>query len=93
MDGRSVEVLALCDSELIGRVFKQRGRMLDLETYASFYEGEEVSEGKAVLLVQQAENANIVGEQAVAIAEKAIAFDKKAVKRIAGVPHLQFYRV
>lgn len=93
VEGREVEVLALCDRELLGRVFRQRGRVLDLKAYRAFYDGEKVSEGKAIELLKQAKNANVVGEQAVEIARKALNVKAGVVKRIAGVPHLQIYYV
>ncbi|BCS90619.1 MAG: hypothetical protein ARM1_0076 [Candidatus Micrarchaeota archaeon] len=33
-------ILALCDSDLIGRVLKDNDASLDLKAYASFYKGE-----------------------------------------------------
>lgn len=78
---------------MLGRTFKQGSKILDLKNYTAFYEGEEVSEEKALDLLRRAKNANIVGEQAISMAKKAIAFDSKAIVRIAGVPHLQIYFV
>ena len=45
------------------------------------------------MLIAAAESLNLVGEKALACARKARLIDEKSVRRIAGVPHLQIYRV
>ncbi len=90
--GRVLRVVAVCDEELVGKVFREGGRELDLRKYAAFYKGRVVGEGEVVELIRGAENVNLVGERAVAAAEKALG-SRAGVRRIAGVPHLQVYRV
>lgn len=89
--GSTQKILAICDANLIGKKFQQRGMILDLKLYREFYDGEKVTEEQAVKMIMQADNANIVGKKAVKCAEKALG--KVKAKKIAGIPHLQLYRV
>lgn len=86
-------VLAVCDEELLGKVFTQGEAVLDLKSYRQFYEGSVVSEIQAIEMLKNAENASIVGERSVEIAQKALGLSKSHAKKIGGVPHLQVYRV
>lgn len=91
--GFETKILALCDTELLGKCFTQGEKTLDLKAYRSFYEGEGVSELQAVELLRNAENVNIVGEKSIAAAQKALGVKKASVKKIKGIPHLQYYRI
>jgi hypothetical protein len=66
-------VVAICDSELIGRTFEQGDFILDVKE--SFYKGEEVSSEKALkmLIELKKEDAtfNIVGKKAINTALRA----------------------
>ncbi len=86
------EVVALCDAELIGRVLADSKRRLDLSMFASFYRGERVGREDAVEALRPARNANLVGRKALAAALEA-GIDTSGAVEIAGVPHLQVYRV
>ncbi len=92
-DGRTWNVTALCDKELLGKVFKQGEVTLDLAKYRSFYEGHRVSEAQAVALLQAARNVNIVGSKSVACAMKTLKMDAHQIKKVQGVPHIQIYYV
>ena len=85
-------VVALCDSELIGKVLMDGKRRLDLAAYAGFYQGEKVGAAEAAQALLGAENANLVGAKALAAA-KAAGLDTSGSIRIGGVPHLQLYRI
>ena len=63
--GMSRVVVALCDSELLGKIYTQGERVLDLKNYRGFYEGAAVTEIEAIELLRMADNANIVGEKSV----------------------------
>ncbi len=92
--GVTRSVTALCDAELIGSVLKSGsvgGCVIDLQKYKAFYSGELVDESRAAEIASQAYNLNVVGEKALAAARRA--FEIRNVKRIAGVPHAQVYRV
>lgn len=86
------QMAALCDSGLIGKVLTDGKRHLDLEKYASFYVGEKVSHMAAVEALRSSESANIVGERSLAAAADA-GLDISVSIKIAGVPHLQAYRL
>ncbi len=92
--GNSVagRVVALCDAELLGKVFEEGDLCLDLARSKGFYEGTRVSEEKAVEFLKSADSVNVVGEKSVAAVKKAFG-SAAGVVRIAGVPHLQVYRV
>ncbi len=85
-------VVALCDAELLGKVFEEGDLCLDLARSKGFYEGTRASEKEAIEFLKGAGSVNAVGEKSVAAAKKAFG-SSKGVMRIAGVPHLQVYRV
>ena len=82
------DVVALCDKELLGKIFFEKKFQLDVKE--SFYKGELVSHEQALALIEEmmAEDAtfNIVGERAVQTAKEAGLIDDKAVGSIAGIP-------
>jgi len=85
--------LALCDKELIGKVFTKGELVLDLKDYASFYKGAEVGEQEASESMKSASSLNLVGKRSVAIAIKLGLAGEGDVRKIGGVPHVQIYRV
>ncbi|MFH1056997.1 MAG: DUF424 domain-containing protein [Candidatus Micrarchaeota archaeon] len=91
--GVTKTIIALCDSELLGKIFEKGDTALDLKNYRAFYEGSVVSELQAMELLKKADNANIVGKKSVEIARKALGFPSESVKKIGGVPHLQYYKI
>ncbi len=87
-------VVALCDADLLGKVFEQGDLCLDLSKSRSFYDGEKVSEQQAIeLLKTPGANLNLVGEKSLGAARKALRINEAAVKKISGVPVLQIYRL
>lgn len=93
--GRQVEkrVVAICDADLLGKVFEQGDLVLDLQKYRSFYDGEKVSEEGVAKMLEGAMSYNLVGKKSIAAATKVLKIDIKGVKKIKGVPHLQVYYV
>lgn len=89
-----VRIIAACDAGLIGKVhFGSNGTQLDLKKYRSFYEGEKVTDAQLQLLLEGAQNVNLVGKNAITAASKALPLSMKNSRIIGGVPHLQFYRL
>ncbi|VVC01545.1 Uncharacterised protein [uncultured archaeon] len=86
------DVVAMCDEALLGQVLSGAGMRLDLEAYKAFYEGRKVSEGEAVLALSAARSANLVGKKSLGAAKKA-GLDVSGAVLVAGVPHLQLYKV
>jgi len=98
-DGSKRSVLALCDASLLGKCFEEGNAVLDLKVNSSFYKGEKVGEKEAQKLLKDAledvhSSLNVVGVKSVACLCKALpSLDEKSVKKVAGVPHVQVYRV
>ena len=84
------DVVALCDSDLIGKRFEQGKFQLDIKE--SFYKGEEVSEERVIFILRRMaiEDAtfNIVGSQSVQTAIQAGIIDEEAVREIQNVPFI-----
>lgn len=83
------QIVAVCDSNLIGKVFEQGSKMLDIRE--SFYKGEEKNEKELIeLMIDYAkEDAtfNIAGEQSIDCALKAGIISKQGVMKTAGIPY------
>ena len=83
------DVVAVCDSELIGKRYEQNKFQLDVKE--SFYREEIIKEQELIdLLVDLSkEDAtfNIVGEKSIACALKAGIINKHGIGRIAGIPY------
>jgi len=81
------EIVAICDSELLGKKFEEGKFQLDIKE--SFFGGEKTSEEKAIEIMQSmlSEDATfyIVGEKSVNTAIKAGIISKDGVKKIQGV--------
>jgi hypothetical protein len=82
------DVVAVCDSDLLGKKFEEG--MFQLDVKEGFYKGEEMSEEQAadVIFRMSREDAtfNIVGEKSVAVAVNAGIITKEGIKKIQGVP-------
>jgi len=81
------QVIAICDSNLLGKKFEQGKMNLDLN---EFFNGEEKTEQEVLEIIKDAsrEDAtfNIVGKQAVKIALEAGVIEKEGIKKIQGIP-------
>lgn len=81
------DVVAVCDSNLIGEKFEEGEMQLDVKE--SFYKGEDVSREKAIKIMKDMakEDAtfNIVGEEAVDAAIEAEIISEEGVMKIEGI--------
>lgn len=81
-------VVALCDSEILGKKFEEGKRELFLRE--NFYKGEEVDREKAlsILLDQATEDAtfNIAGKESVETALEAGIIKEEGVHKVKGIP-------
>jgi hypothetical protein len=81
-------VVAVCDSELLGKRFEEGKFQLDIKE--SFYGNEEFSEDETITLMKrmQKEDAtfNIVGKNSVNAALRAGIIEKEGIKKIQGIP-------
>ena len=80
-------VVAVCDSELLGKKFETERLQLDLT--ASFYDGAEMTEEEAREVFRKAHILNIVGKKSIEFCKKEGYVEEGHVIVIAGVPHAQ----
>ena len=86
-------ILAVADESALGKKYEGNGRILDLQTFRSFYEGELANEQKINELFSECTSANLVGQNACNIAiENNIAKEEHIVD-IGGISHIQIYKV
>ncbi len=82
------DVVAICDSELLGQVYEEGEKVLEVRE--NFYNGEEIEEEKLIKILQDlaAEDAtfNIVGKRSVEAALKAGIISKEGIKKVQEVP-------
>lgn len=85
------EVLVIvCDSELLGKKFKQGKLRLDVKE--SFYRGTEANVKECIAALRKATIANLVGS-IVGHAVKAGIIERENVLRIQNVPHAQLVSI
>ncbi len=82
------DVVAVCDSELLGKYFEEGNSQLDIKE--SFYKGRETSEKETIILMRDMaiEDAtfNIVGRESTTAALKARIISKDQIGEIDGIP-------
>jgi len=84
-------LVAACDSDLLGETFRE-GR-LKLEVKPAFYRGIRASIPEALMAIDAADIANLVGETIVQAAVRKRLVDPTAIVHISGVPHVQIVRM
>ena len=82
-------LVAVCDTEIVGRTFRDEERGLKLEIKESFYGREEVDAESVKEMLRKATIANISGERAVKLAIEAGIVDEDRVLVIGECPHAQ----
>ncbi|MDI9645920.1 MAG: DUF424 domain-containing protein [Archaeoglobales archaeon] len=80
-------LVAVCDSELVGKVFKEGD--LKIEVKEDFYGSEDFDEEEVKKMLRRATIANITGQKAVDLALKMGLIDKDRILYIANCPHAQ----
>jgi hypothetical protein len=82
------EIIAICDSDLLGKKFEQGKFQLDVKE--SFYKGKEMPDEEAIktmkLMAKEDATFNIVGKASVSAALKAGIISEQGIKTIQGVP-------
>jgi hypothetical protein len=86
-------ILAICDSELIGKKFSSNNIYLDLETYKNFYFGDLLDLKDASELFENADSINIVGKNSVQLALNLGYAKESDIMFIENTPHLQIYKL
>jgi uncharacterized protein len=90
------EIIAMCDSELLGKKFKEGKLELDLSTYSEFYKGDLVEDDEASDYIKNSRSfytANIVGEKSVAIFLRKGLVSRKEVRKVKEVPYVHIYTI
>ncbi|MFH1510867.1 MAG: DUF424 domain-containing protein [Candidatus Woesearchaeota archaeon] len=82
-------VLAVCDENLLGKVYKENYFVLDLT--GGFFGGPVVSAAELKGLFVKANVVNAVGEESVAFFVGDGVVDLSSVRRVSGVPHVQVF--
>lgn len=82
-------VVAVCDSDLLGKVFEEG--QLQLDAKESFFKGEEKPEEEVIAIMQdmKKEDAtfNIIGKESIEAAKKAGIATDENVNEIQGIPY------
>ena len=82
-EGRTV--LAVCDSDIAGKVFEEGEKQLDLSS--GFFKGEEMSDERILELFKVVNIVNLNGEKAVELGKNAGIVDKVII--VEGIPHAE----
>ncbi len=80
-------ILAICDSELIGKCFTEGDKQLDLSS--DFYKGEEMKEKRILNLLKSVHIVNLCGEESVALGVNAGIVDEENMMKVDGIPHAE----
>lgn len=86
-------VVAVCDKELLGKVFEEHGKVIDLQKYSYFYKGDIAGVDEVTEALSDFSSANLVGKKAVGTAIVLGLAEESEVRKIASVPHLQLYKL
>jgi len=83
------DLVAVCDTELLGKYFEEGGFQLDVKE--SFYKGDEIDDDELQEILQdmRKEDAtfNIVGKKSVQASINAEIISEESVKKISGIPY------
>ncbi|MBW3000217.1 DUF424 family protein [Candidatus Woesearchaeota archaeon] len=88
-DGKAV--IALCDSNLLGKKFEQDNLQLDLTS--EFYKGEEKTKEEIIKLLKQPCHVNAVGEECINFLKEKGLISKENIIIIANIPHVELVLV
>lgn len=87
------DVVAVCDSDLIGKKFEEGIFQLDIKE--NFYRGEDLSEEQVSIIVKRMlkEDAtfNIVGKKAIDLALRHEIISKDSIKKIQDIPFAMIF--
>ncbi|MFC1741275.1 DUF424 domain-containing protein [Nanoarchaeota archaeon] len=80
-------MLAICDSELLGKVFEEDDKQLNLDS--QFYKGEEMPEDKLKEIIKTCYVINAVGKESTGFLLKEDMIKEENIMEISGIPHTQ----
>ncbi|MFC1704779.1 DUF424 domain-containing protein [Nanoarchaeota archaeon] len=81
------KLVAICDSDLLGKKFEQGNLQLDLTS--GFYKGKEMGAEEVKEILKDCYIVNVVGDESIAFLVSLGIIDKKHVLKVGGVPHAQ----
>ena len=82
-------IVAICDSELVGKTFEDGKKFLDISS--KFYKGEEKSEEEILEMIKDAYLLNIVGAKSIDFALRHKLIEEKNICKIKDIPYAQPY--
>ncbi|MFH1224592.1 MAG: DUF424 family protein [Candidatus Diapherotrites archaeon] len=88
---RGITVLACCDKKLLGKSLKDGKHAVTINR--DFYGGKPTDAKELKRLLASAGSVNLFGEKAVAVALGEGLINGRDIIRIAGVPHVQIFRI
>jgi hypothetical protein len=80
-------IVAVCDKELLGQLFEENGKQIDLR--GDFYKGEEKSVQEIGDLMRNADGVNLVGDESIALGLQEGVIDQEQVMKVKGIQHAQ----
>ncbi len=80
-------LLVVTDKDILGKVFTEGKKQLDLTK--RFYEGEEMDKEEVKKLLEQARDVHLTGKQAVALAVELDLIEARMILWVEGVPHAE----
>ena len=83
------DIVAVCDEDLIGKKFEEKGLVLDVSE--EFYKGEKMDEKRTLEIMKKVDILNIVGEKSIDLASKNDIVSKMNIIKIKGIPHAQVF--
>jgi hypothetical protein len=86
-------ILAVADKDVLGKKYASNGRILDLITFSSFYQGQRANENDVSKLFSQCTSINLVGKLACSIAISKGFAKKDDIVDIGGLSHIQLYKL
>lgn len=82
--------MALCDEEILGKVFREGEIILDVSP--NFYQGEKVGLEEAIKAIREADIAVITGKRIISKLAEIGLIDEDFALKIEGQPHLQIVK-
>jgi uncharacterized protein len=86
-EGNNKLILAVCDEDILGSLYKEDGKVIDLTS--DFYKGERTAEEELSILLRKAHVVNAAGKDSVAFLLKLDLIEKADVCVISGIPTAQ----
>ena len=81
------KMIAICDSDLLGKKFEENEKQLDLSS--NFYKGEEKSPEETEQLLKDCYIVNAVGKESVDLLVKNNLIKKENIGVVSGIPYAQ----